>query len=482
MSISIHYKVLSDFLIDNKNDKSLFYEFVKTKYCLNENSFELYRNQFDQFIINHNLRWNKKSKGRKQHFLNQYGDWLENTFCLKHPSSSSKRLKPFDQCSERTKKRRMDEIRQSKNVEEIEGAYMDIIRKKNNADADIISSLNHASPESKENILRVIRGELCTVTKYSPDEALALMVDLNLTTSQYIHLYNQGKQQNSDIYPPYNQIVEAKGRCYPSSDSITVSDYGAAIALQSLVDHTTERLIKTLNENKIRELEQPILEIIFKWGLDGASGQSCHKQTFTNDSGNSSDASVFVIAMVPLVIKSGDIVVWKNPQPSSTKLCRPIKFDFMKESRESTNEQYKLIDDQIEELKETVVINNGQQLAISHKFYSTMVDGKSINYLTENPSHGNCHICQAKPSQMNDFEAIKQRQCNDEYYAFGISSLHCWIRFLECLLHISYRLRFKKWKVCTVKDKKICKETKERIQLAYRLEKGKCVPLKLDIY
>lgn len=32
---------------------------------------------------------------------------------------------------------------------------------------------------------------------------------------------------------------------------------------------------------------------------------------------------------------------------------------------------------------------------------------------------------------------------------FGLSTLHCWIRFFECLLHLSYRLDFKKWQVTT---------------------------------
>lgn len=473
MPTSVSYQVLSDFLIENRSDKTVFYDFVKATFGLNQNSFPLYQKQFDQFIINHDLRWKKKSKGRKQHFLNQYGSWLENYFCLKDPSASTKQLKPFDKCSTKTEKRRMNEIIETKTVEEIQGAYLNIVRDNDKIDADIIANLRYTSPECKENIMKLIRGELSPVIKYSPDQALALMVDLKLTSSQYNHLHMQAKHQNGNIYPPYSHIFEAKKRCYPPEDSLTVTDYGAAIDLQALVDHTTERLFQICDQNKIRQLDEPALEISFKWGLDGASGQSLYKQTFTNDSGKSSDASMFMVAMVPLLIKSHNIVIWKNPQPSSTKFCRPIKFDFMKETPQTTNEQFKFVDGQIDKLRKTTVVKDGEELETTHRFYSTMVDGKTINYLAENPSQANCNICRATPKEMNDFDAIRRKECNDEVYAFGISPLHCWIRFLECILHISYRLKFEKWMVCNAEDKKTCAETKERIQLAYRLKTGK---------
>lgn len=472
MSVSISFGELSDFLIQNGSDKNLFHQFIRTKFSLNNNSFELYRKQIDQFVINHDLRWKKKSKGRKQHFLDQYGSWLENLFILKDPSASNIHLKPFDECSIRTKKRRMNEIRQTKSVEEIEGAYMNIVRENSKIDAEIIAHLQSASPNCKELILQIIRGEFRPIKKYTADEALALMVDLRLTTSQYEHLHSHAKHKNADIYPPYNHIVDAKKRCYPPSDSLTVSDYGAAFNLQELVNHTSERLIQTCDQNEIQKLNDHNLEIIYKWGLDGASGQSCYKQKFKNDPGNSTDASVLMIAMVPLRIKSHDLVVWENPQPSSTKLCRPIKFDFIKETPETTNQQYKKVQDQMDKLNHSIVAVNDEVLTIRHKFFCTMIDGKTVNYLTSNPSHANCHICLAKPSEMNNYESLKEKESDARYYKFGISPLHCWIRFLECLLHISYRLPFEKWKVCTNEHKEKYNEIKERIQTAYRLEKG----------
>lgn len=73
---------------------------------------------------------------------------------------------------------------------------------------------------------------------------------------------------------------------------------------------------------------------------------------------------------------------------------------------------------------------------------------------------------------MNKDEVLKQLECDEDVYAFGMSSLHCWIRFLECLLHVSYRLSFEKWSITTKEHKKEAKKIKTQIQLAYRKEKG----------
>jgi hypothetical protein len=46
---------------------------------------------------------------------------------------------------------------------------------------------------------------------------------------------------------------------------------------------------------------------------------------------------------------------------------------------------------------------------------------------------------------MNRIDGIAKRDVDVTTYRFGLSTLHAWIRFLECLLHISYRLEIKRW-------------------------------------
>jgi len=55
-----------------------------------------------------------------------------------------------------------------------------------------------------------------------------------------------------------------------------------------------------------------------------------------------------------------------------------------------------------------------------------------------------------------------------ENYKFGLSMLHTWIRFFECLLHISYRLYAKKWQIRTEQDKKIFECRKKEILTEFK--------------
>lgn len=66
----------------------------------------------------------------------------------------------------------------------------------------------------------------------------------------------------------------------------------------------------------------------------------------------------------------------------------------------------------------------------------------------------NCPICGATPTMMNSSEHLEEGfTANEDALNYGISPLHAWIRFFECLLHISYRMELKTWRV--TKDLKI---------------------------
>lgn len=54
---------------------------------------------------------------------------------------------------------------------------------------------------------------------------------------------------------------------------------------------------------------------------------------------------------------------------------------------------------------------------------------------------------------------------------FGLSILHARIRFFESILHISYKLPFKKWRL-NAEEKKISEDRKRQIQEAFKNEMG----------
>lgn len=66
------------------------------------------------------------------------------------------------------------------------------------------------------------------------------------------------------------------------------------------------------------------------------------QQKFSNDDGSKSDVNVFLTSIVPLQLISindtikVEVVVWKNPRPSSARFFRPIMVQFLHESVEAT--------------------------------------------------------------------------------------------------------------------------------------------------
>lgn len=85
-----------------------------------------------------------------------------------------------------------------------------------------------------------------------------------------------------------------------------------------------------------------------------------------------------------------------------------------------------------------------------------MVDGKTVSNLA-NVAFCNYNICGRRPSEMND---INLTYASDNSI---MSILHCWIRFLECVLHIGYKLTVKKWCVRKANEKAVVLERKLNI-------------------
>ncbi|GLV46264.1 hypothetical protein CBL_12341 [Carabus blaptoides fortunei] len=221
----------------------------------------------------------------------------------------------------------------------------------------------------------VASGSQCpTAKKHSPEEALAIFVEANMTMSQYEVI----QQANKDVYPCYKHIQKAKRDCYPIK---SVGETYAEVKLQDLVDHTTKRLCKYLEE-VINTLGENIgngtndLVLIFKWGCDG-SQQTQYKQKFQNEA--DSDAHILISSLVPVRLINEKKVIWQNPVPSSPRFCRPIRMRFIKENKDITNDEIKYIENQAGNIQPTKVLEN---INIKHILLPTMVDGKVCNAAT----------------------------------------------------------------------------------------------------
>lgn len=96
-----------------------------------------------------------------------------------------------------------------------------------------------------------------------------LIEDAKFIKYQYEHILMQAVRRNANIYPLYQNFSAAQKECYPKL--IEITEKGTSVDLQSLIEHTIKRLIKSFNvslppiANRVCELE-----LILKWGCDGS--------------------------------------------------------------------------------------------------------------------------------------------------------------------------------------------------------------------
>lgn len=115
-------------------------------------------------------------------------------------------------------------------------------------------------------------------------------------------------------------------------------------------------------------------------------------------------------------------------------------------------------------------------MEVSHDLHMTMIDGKVSTALSETSSHANCNICHAKPKEMNNLSLVLNKPVADNMYKYGLSSLHMWLRSMECILHISYNMDFKKW-AARGEDKLLQKTKKELTQQEFFQRSGLLVDI-----
>lgn len=90
----------------------------------------------------------------------------------------------------------------------------------------------------------------------------------------------------------FQVLLNAKKKCYPKCETIT--ETSAEVELQSLLDHTAERILESepnISE-EVRKYPPAELVLFGKWGFDGSSGYSEYKQAFSDPAGQ--DENLFV--------------------------------------------------------------------------------------------------------------------------------------------------------------------------------------------
>ncbi|XP_048005624.1 uncharacterized protein LOC125241277 [Leguminivora glycinivorella] len=467
-----------------KNDRnSHLYECILAKYelkDLTEESQRRLKNVLTSFSSKLNTKWNSAARSMEQ-FVGKFKSWLDGqnieiTVHTTRPQASAScdninlvgRPKlDFESSSFKTKKRRVEDLVQSRSVGELLTAAEVTSRSAGNRNtAKVIKNINE-SPNTSSSSLD--HSSSVKSRQLTGDEALAYYIDSKSTTHTYKMTRKWSMKAGHYEYPSYHCLRKAKLECYPAEEHIHVTENRVEINLQALLDKTAERLVQSQREVIGNLPSSTSLRLISKWGCDESSGHSTYKQKFTDNA--STDQYLFVFSFVPLrLLDDENKVIWQNPRPSSTMYCRPIKFIFAKETTELTTVGTNKVLDQINNLLPSICTVDSSQFSVNHKLSLTMTDGKVCNALSNHRSTQSCFICHATPTQMNgDADGFDP---NEENYGFGLSTLHAWIRCFECFLHISYKLDIKKWKATSNDEKASVKLRSEHIRRRFKEEMG----------
>lgn len=402
-------------------------------------------------------------------FLKRNDKWLKGTFLLpKARPRPGRPLKSFGHVSERTKRRKTEQLRSQMSSEELTFATQVKLQCEGKTDAShVIKDLTQSPMRAKKYRQALTKSKNDKEKQLTPLKALCMFVEAGLSRKQYEII----RSFNKKYYPCYSILQNAKKDCYPVETSYRVTATCAETNLQDVLNHTAQRLFLSLTEviQHLDDVDNNTFTLMYKWGCDG-SQQTKFKQKFENSS--DSDANIFQSSFVPLQLSCGqqNKIVWRNPLPSSPRYCRPIRIRFVKETVDITNEEIKYIESKINSLEDTQITLINKTFSVKHVMMLTMVDAKVCNAATMTKSTMKCYICGATSKDFNNLNLKKP--INKESLKFGLSILHARIRLFEGLLHLAYKVPVKKWQLRNETDKQIVQQKKLDIQEAFKSQLG----------
>lgn len=320
-------------------------------------------------------KWESSKVSRKwEKFSQIHKEWLQENFevktsCVrvqKIPRSNGRPSSSYDNCVPRSKRRKINHILE--NNENSSNLLLSAAKKCLMADKDYCQAkiLNNVmKKEDKKELLQKIENK--AVRPMTPIDALALMMDANLTVEQYNKIRNAVHRQGCKILPTYKEVAAEKKKTYPAN--LTVTPISAHVPWKDLIQHTLERLILSKHdefEEKISSLDGAIgVNFIMSIGMDGSGSQAKFNQDINE---NENEKSLFVNATIPLRLVTSDdsTIIWTNPTPQSTRFCRTQKMAFQKETCKSIQNEHKEMMKELEELD---------------SFNFTLKSGKKIRFI-----------------------------------------------------------------------------------------------------
>ena len=136
------------------------------------------------------------------------------------------------------------------------------------------------------------------------------------------------------------------------------------------------------------EREDVSLELMCKWGFDGATAQSNYKQAGTSTP--TEDSQVLFTSLVPLQLTEGNSIIWHNRTPSSSRFARPLKLEYCRETAQRSRAEAAYWSEQISQLEQHKVRLGNLTVNVTFRLLLTMIDGKVQAAITETSSTAVC--------------------------------------------------------------------------------------------
>ncbi|CAG0903756.1 unnamed protein product [Cyprideis torosa] len=271
---------------------------------------------------------------------------------------------------------------------------------------------NRGNRDLGKAVSGLIRGE--GPPDYSPARALRLMVECELSVNQYKIL-----RDDMNVYPSYDRVLQERKALTP--EGIQANEHSVRVPVQNLLDMTVRRLISLIADS-VSASGTTRVELIAKWGLDGSTNHSDYK-------------------------------------------IRPLIPEGMENEEEDAN-----ADPEIQMEFDKMMNASFVPLCLVNREDRSQV----VAALLHVGSHQTCPICLATPNMMNRPAILDQRQENPAALIYGISSLHAWIRAVEHVLHLAYRIDLQMWRIPAGNhpSRVALNERKRQIQRDLRLRFG----------
>jgi hypothetical protein len=156
--------------------------------------------------------------------------------------------KHFEESCDKTKKKRVQHLLDSHSSQEQAFASRLSLRSSGKRHAStVIGEVTETTPTRAYKFKKAYKifTQNSSINKmFTPEEALAILVDLNLTKQQYMKLRQRLKEKEVNVFPSYDVIKNIKKECYPPDHSILITESSAEIKMQAILDTTTSRIVK----------------------------------------------------------------------------------------------------------------------------------------------------------------------------------------------------------------------------------------------